>query len=606
VLLLRYSGQTDFAVGSPVANRTRTELEGLIGFFVNTLVLRANLAGNPTFRELLRRVKEATVAAFSHEEMPFERIVEDLHPEREPGRNPLFQALLALQNHPWPALAMGGLEVSVIEADTRTAKVDLGLMWQEEGDRLLGVLEYSSDLFEAASAGRIARHTVALLRAALENPDRTLWELSFLSREERRQLVAGWNEAPAEALGTEVLHHCFALQAARSPEAVAVVCDGERLSYGDLDRRANQIANHLIGLGVVPGDLVGLRLERSPRMVAAVLGVLKAGAAYVPLDPAYPAERLAFMIEDSGATAILDEEALAGIAGDASDPQAPVSAEHPAYVIYTSGSTGRPKGVVVRHGNATRLFSASDRWFGFGPEDVWTLFHSYAFDFSVWEIWGALLYGGRLVVVPYWVSRSPEAFYELLRDERVTVLNQTPSAFQQLTQVAETDLALRYVIFGGEALKPASLAPWFERHGDERPRLINMYGITETTVHVTYRPVGKADTVSAVGCPIPDLGAYLLDQALNLVPVGVPGEIFVGGAGLALGYLNRPELTAERFVPNPFGEPGSRLYRSGDLARRLPDGDLEYLGRIYHQLKIRGFRIELGEIESALARHPAV
>jgi acyl-coenzyme A synthetase/AMP-(fatty) acid ligase/acyl carrier protein len=275
-------------------------------------------------------------------------------------------------------------------------------------------------------------------------------------------------------------------------------------------------------------------------------------------------------------------------------------------VIYTSGSTGRPKGVVVRHGNVTRLFSATDCWFGFGPEDVWTLFHSYAFDFSVWEIWGALLYGGRLVVVPYWVSRSPEAFYELLRDERVTVLNQTPSAFQQLTQVAEADLALRYVIFGGEVLKPASLAPWFERHGDERPRLINMYGITETTVHVTYRPVGKADTVSAVGCPIPDLGTYLLDQALNLVPVGVPGEIFVGGAGLAPGYLNRPELTAERFVPNPFGEPGSRLYRSGDLARRLPDGDLEYLGRIDHQLKIRGFRIELGEIESALARHPAV
>ncbi|HEV2846639.1 MAG TPA: condensation domain-containing protein, partial [Thermoanaerobaculia bacterium] len=242
----------------------------------------------------------------------------------------------------------------------------------------------------------------------------------------------------------------------------------------------------------------------------------------------------------------------------------------------------------------------------FGAKDVWTLFHSYAFDFSVWEIWGALLYGGRLVVVPYWVSRSPEAFYELLRDERVTVLNQTPSAFRQLIQAEEGDLALRYVIFGGEALEPAGLAPWFERHGDERPRLINMYGITETTVHVTYRPVGKADKVSAVGRPIPDLGVYLLDPALNLVPAGVPGEIFVGGAGLALGYLNRPELTAERFVPNPFGEPGSRLYRSGDLARRLPDGDLEYLGRIDHQVKIRGFRIELGEIESALARHPAV
>ncbi len=278
-------------------------------------------------------------------------------------------------------------------------------------------------------------------------------------------------------------------------------------------------------------------------------------------------------------------------------------------MIYTSGSTGRPKGVVVRHGNVARLFSATDRWFGFGPEDVWTLFHSYAFDFSVWELWGALLYGGRLVVVPYWVSRSPEAFHELLRAERVTVLNQTPSAFRQLLWAGEgkpADLALRYVIFGGEALEPVSLAPWFERYGDERPRLINMYGITETTVHVTYREIRKEDTASAVGCPIPDLGVYLVDPSLNLVPLGVPGEILVGGAGLALGYLNRPELTAERFIPNPFGEPGSRLYRSGDLARRLPDGDLEYLGRIDHQVKIRGFRIELGEIEAAVARHPSV
>ncbi|HEV2844130.1 MAG TPA: amino acid adenylation domain-containing protein, partial [Thermoanaerobaculia bacterium] len=387
---------------------------------------------------------------------------------------------------------------------------------------------------------------------------------------------------------------------------MAVVYGGERLTYGDLDRRANQVANHLIGLGVAPGDMVGLRFERSLEMVAAVVGVLKAGAAYVPLDPAYPAERLDFMIEDSGVTVVLTEESLAGLEGDASDPGIPVSAEHPAYVIYTSGSKGRPKGVVVRHGNAARLFSATDRWFGFGAEDVWTLFHSYAFDFSVWELWGALLYGGRLVMVPYWVSRSPEAFYELVRDQRVTVLNQTPSAFRQFIWAEKGELALRYVIFGGEALEPASLAPWFERYGDERPRLINMYGITETTVHVTYREVSRRDVASAVGCPIPDLGVYLLDPALNLVPVGVPGEIFVAGAGVALGYLNRPELTAERFVPNPFGEPGSRLYRSGDLARRLPDGDLEYLGRIDHQVKIRGFRIELGEIEAALVRHPAV
>src|SRR5947199_900274 len=392
-----------------------------------------------------------------------------------------------------------------------------------------------------------------------------------------------------------------------------------------------------MSLCVLPGGRVGLCLERSVEMTVAILGVLKAGAAYVPLDPAYPQERLAFLVADSRPPVLLTQESLAELLPEAgphtrvafvdrdreriarehtSPLRIAVSAEYPAYVIYTSGSTGQPKGVVVRHGNAMRLFAATERWFGFGPEDVWTLFHSYAFDFSVWEIWGALLYGGRLVVVPYWVSRSPEAFYELLRTERVTVLNQTPSAFRQLVWAeeialggAEPDLALRCVIFGGEALEPAGLAPWFERHGDRRPRLINMYGITETTVHVTYREVVREDVgraVSAVGWPISDLGVYLLDSLLQPVPVGVPGGMHVSGAGLALGYLGRPELTAERFVPNSFGEPGSRLYKSGDLARRLPDGDLEYLGRIDHQVKIRGFRIELGEIESALLRHRAV
>ncbi len=607
VLLLRYSGQTDFAVGSPVANRARAEVEGVIGFFVNTVALRVDLSGSPTFRELLRQVREAAVEAFSHAEMPFERIVEDLHPAREVSRNPVFQAMLALQSQPWPDLAMGGLEVSALEVETRTAKLDLGLTWKENPDRLLGALEYSSDLFEAASAARLARHVVVLLRGALADPDRTVWNLSMLSPEETRQLVSAWNEAPAEALGTDVLHERFAARAARAPGTVAAVCDGERWTYAELDRRANQVANHLVRLGVAAGDLVGLRFERSLEMVAAILGVLKAGAAYVPLDPAYPEERLAFMVEDSRVRVVLTS--LDGVEGDASDPGIRVSAQHPAYVIYTSGSTGRPKGVIVRHGNVARLFSATERWLDFGAEDVWTLFHSYAFDFSVWEIWGALLYGGRLVVVPYWVSRSPEAFHELLRDERVTVLNQTPSAFQQLIRAEygqPGDLALRYVIFGGEALAPAALAPWFERHGDERPRLINMYGITETTVHVTYREVSRKDVASAVGRPIPDLGVHLADPSLNLVPPGVPGEILVGGAGLAMGYLNRPELTAERFLPNPFGEAGSRLYRSGDLARRLPDGDLEYLGRIDAQVKIRGFRVELGEIEAALTRHPAV
>jgi amino acid adenylation domain-containing protein/non-ribosomal peptide synthase protein (TIGR01720 family) len=376
--------------------------------------------------------------------------------------------------------------------------------------------------------------------------------------------------------------------------------------------------------------------DRSIEMVVGILGILKAGGAYLPLDPTYPADRLAFLLEDSAVPVLVTEEHhLGGLkAGNAKivvldrdrealarrsdeNPTTEVGPEHLAYVIYTSGSTGKPKGVLVTHNNVARLFEATHAWYGFDASDVWTLFHSYAFDFSVWELWGALLYGGRLVVVPYWVSRSPEAFHELLRRERVTVLNQTPSAFRQLIQAdlasgaPAGDMALRTVIFGGEALELQSLRPWIRRYGDARPRLINMYGITETTVHVTYRPITLADVDggagSVIGIPIPDLQVYVLDPGREPTPIGVTGEMYVGGAGVARGYLNRPELTAERFVRHPFdADPTARLYRTGDLARRLAGGDLEYLGRIDLQVKIRGFRIELGEIESVIGQHPAV
>jgi amino acid adenylation domain-containing protein len=395
-----------------------------------------------------------------------------------------------------------------------------------------------------------------------------------------------------------------------------------------LETAANRLARHLRALGVGPEARVAVLLERSIDLVVALLAVLKAGGAYVPIDPAYPAERIAFLLADSAATVLMTEGDMAGSlptspvrivridadrdrigARPAARLDGPDEPSSLAYIIYTSGSTGRPKGVQVTHANVARLFAATEQWFRFGPGDVWTFFHSVAFDFSVWEIWGALLHGGRLVVVPYEVSRSPEQFLDLLTRERVTVLNQTPSAFTQLVNVDEerggisTDL--RLVIFGGEALDPAGLASWFAHHGDERPLLVNMYGITETTVHVTYRPLREADARgerrSIIGVPIPDLSLVVMDQALGLVPIGVPGELVIGGSGLARGYLGRPELTAERFVPDPTGSgPGERLYRSGDLGRLLPDGEFEYLGRIDHQVKIRGFRIELGEIEAQL------
>ncbi|MFL6234420.1 MAG: amino acid adenylation domain-containing protein [Thermoanaerobaculia bacterium] len=628
-LLHRYSGQDDVIVGGTVAGRDRGELEPLIGFFINTLVMRSDLSGRPAFRELLARVRETALGALSHQHLPFEKLVEELAPARDLSRPPLFQVVFQLQGAGLglgsESLELPGLELSAVEAGGQSAKFDIVLNLRETAHGVMGSWSYNTDLFDRATLARMSRHFESLLAGAVADPDRRVAELPLLSEAERHQLGLEWGSAPGESLSGPCLHEIFAARAMASPEAVAASCEGSSLSYGELDRRANHLAWHLIGLGVSPGDLVGLCLERSLDTVVAILGVLKAGAAYVPLDPAYPTERLAFMLEDSRVPVLLTQQSLAEslpgtarrvfldrISGESEEaPDVKVSADHPAYVIYTSGSTGRPKGVVVRHGNVTRLFTATDPWFGFGAEDVWTLFHSYAFDFSVWEIWGALLYGGRLVVVPYWMSRSPEAFYELLVQERVTVLNQTPSAFRQLiwAERSAPDLALRYVIFGGEALEPASLAPWLERHGDQKPRLINMYGITETTVHVTWRPIGWKEargSGSVIGRAIPDLGLYVLDADSQPQPVGVPGEIHVGGAGLALGYLGRPELTAERFVPNPWGEPGSRLYRSGDLARFLANGDLEYLGRTDHQVKIRGFRIELGEIESAIAAQPAV
>ncbi|WP_331708808.1 pyoverdine non-ribosomal peptide synthetase PvdD [Pseudomonas aeruginosa] len=632
-LLYRYSGQADIRVGVPIANRNRVETERLIGFFVNTQVLKADLDGRMGFDELLAQARQRALEAQAHQDLPFEQLVEALQPERSLSHNPLFQVLFNYQSEArgnGQAFRFDELQMESVQFDSRTAQFDLTLDLTDEEQRFCAVFDYATDLFDASTVERLAGHWRNLLRGIVANPRQRLGELPLLDAPERRQTLSEWNPAQRECVVQGTLQQRFEEQARQRPQAVALILDEQRLSYGELNARANRLAHCLIARGVGADVPVGLALERSLDMLVGLLAILKAGGAYLPLDPAAPEERLAHILDDSGVRLLLTQghllerlprqagvEVLAidGLVLDGyaeSDPLPTLSADNLAYVIYTSGSTGKPKGTLLTHRNALRLFSATEAWFGFDERDVWTLFHSYAFDFSVWEIFGALLYGGRLVIVPQWVSRSPEDFYRLLCREGVTVLNQTPSAFKQLMAVAcSADMAtqqpaLRYVIFGGEALDLQSLRPWFQRFGDRQPQLVNMYGITETTVHVTYRPVSEADLegglVSPIGGTIPDLSWYILDRDLNPVPRGAVGELYIGRAGLARGYLRRPGLSATRFVPNPFpGGAGERLYRTGDLARFQVDGNIEYIGRIDHQVKVRGFRIELGEIEAALA-----
>ena len=635
VLLHRYTNQEEIVVGTPIANRNRAEIEPLIGFFVNTLVLRTDLSEDPSFSELLDRVREQALGAYAHQDLPFEVLVDELHPRREINRTPLFQVVFVMQNAPFEPLRLPHLTITLEPLENNTAKFDLTLSAREGDNGLSLSLEYNSDIFDSAAIKRMLRQYEVLLDGVAHNPALEISRVPLLSANEREALIAAVQTPVSHYPAGKTLHQLFEERAAAQPRSTAIVDGDAQLTYEELDRQANRLANRLRRLGIGPESLVSICLERSAQMVTAILGVVKAGGAYVPLDPASPPERLSFLLEDSRSPVLISTEPLLGrLAGHSAqvllldtdgDLLAAESAEKPevmttpanlAYVIYTSGSTGKPKGTLVTHYQVTRLFEATQPWFNFTDRDVWTLFHSYAFNFSVWEIWGALLYGGKLVVVPYTTSRSPAAFLELLKAEQITVLNQTPSAFRQLIDAEEdsgvtTELNLRLIIFGGEALELQSLKPWFIRHGDRCPQLVNMYGITETTVHVTYRPLAMNDLTTApgsvIGCSIPDLQVYILDQHMQPVPLGVPGEMYIGGAGVSRGYLNRPDLSAQRFVPDPFSPiAGQRLYRSGDRARSLPGGDIEYLGRLDQQVKIRGHRIELGEIEATLNQHPQV
>ncbi len=644
-LLSRLGAGDDIAVGSPIAGRTDQALDELVGFFVNTLVLRTDTSGDPSFAQLLARVRETALAAYAHQDVPFEYLVEILNPTRALARHPLCQVMLSLHNTPETGFELPGLEVSPIWVDPGVARFDLSLALRERhgahgsAEGIDGVVGYARDLFDAATIEMIAARWVRLLEAVVANPDQPISRINILTPDERHRLLAGYRTT-AHPMPVTTLPALFETQVRTTPDAVAVVFADTAVSYAQLNARANQLARLLIDRGVGPEAFVALALERSVEMVVAVLAVLKAGGAYLPIDPHSPAARVGVMLDDAhpvclltttelgsaqaGAIPIivLDDQDTRDVVGryadtDLTDTHRRTSLipAHPAYVIYTSGSTGTPKGVLIAHHNVVRLFDATRHLFDFGTDDVWTLFHSYAFDFSVWEILGSLLYGGRLIVVPHEISCSPQQLLRLLAREGVTVLNQTPSAFYQLMQADQDNprtgqsLALRTVIFGGEALEPARLGGWYQRHPDA-PALVNMYGITETTVHVTHitldRHHADAGAASVIGTCIPDLRSYLLDAGLELVPPGVVGELYVGGAGLARGYVRRAGLTAQRFVADPYGPVGQRMYRTGDLVRYNADGDLEFVGRVDDQIKIRGYRIEPGEIETALRTHPDV
>ncbi|WP_265569128.1 non-ribosomal peptide synthetase [Streptomyces hygroscopicus] len=641
LLLSRLGAGADIPIGSANAGRTDVVLDDLIGFFVNTLVMRTDVSGDPTFAELLLRVRETSLSAFAHQDVPFEKLVEELAPARSMVRQPLFQVMLTLQNHADAVLDLPGGGVAGFALGKAVSKFDLEVSAREVFDGegrpagLHGSVIVAADLFEVGSAERFAERLVRVLGAVAADPRVRMSAVEVVDEAELQSVLWAWNEAGVE-VAASTLPELFEAQAARTPDAVAVVADGERVSYAELDARANRLARLLVSRGVRAESVVGVCLERGVELVVALLAVVKAGGAYLPVDPRYPADRVAFTIGDAGVGLVLttrgltDRLARVGVVVVAVDDpvvtgelarldagvlsmgeREVVMPEHPAYVIYTSGSTGRPKGVVVTHRNVTELFAQTRGLFGFGPEDVWSWFHSFAFDFSVWELWGALLHGGRVAVVSFEVSRSPEEFLALVEREGVTMLSQTPSAFYQLIAAEEgrpeAVRSLRWVVFGGEALDPGRLAGWWERHGAGGPRLVNMYGITETTVHVTFHELAAGNGAgSVVGRGIPGLGVFVLDDRLRPVPVGVAGEVYVTGNQLARGYLARAGLSAERFVASPFGGAGGRMYRTGDRARWGAAGRLEYLGRADEQVKVRGFRIEPGEVGAVVAEHPAV
>ena len=561
--------------------------------------------------------------------MPFDKLVQELKLEKDMSRTALFDVLFQFDERRRAILNMADVKARIIDTNLGYGKYDIHLSMQATEEKLSGIVVYNQDIYDAFTIEQMMRHFEVILDAMTSDQDQRIGDVALLSKVEQHQQLVTWNSTQASYPTGKRIHQLFEEQAKKTPENTAVICGGEGLTYRELDDRANQLAHYLRKQGVASDTLVALELDRSPEMIVACLGVLKAGGAYLPMDPVYPDEQLRFILKDARISHLITTQALLRSipenplfvtlldadrdkisAQPAVAPAYNGSPKNLAYCIYTSGSTGKPKGVLLEHRNVVRLLANDKFPFAFTESDVWTMFHSYCFDFSVWEMYGALLYGGKLVIVPNQVTRDPSAFLDMLVRERVTVLNQTPSSFYHLLLKTldrpKPDLALRYVIFGGEALDPTRLTPWKKAYPDIT--LINMYGITETTVHVTFKEITHRDTheeVSNIGVPIPTTTTYVMDSNLRLLPVGVPGEVYVGGDGVARGYLGRDELTRQKFLQNPY-KPEERVYRSGDLAKLLPNGEMVYLGRIDDQVQIRGFRVELGAIQSYLLMHPAV
>ncbi|BAZ30180.1 non-ribosomal peptide synthase [Cylindrospermum sp. NIES-4074] len=629
ILLYCYTGQEDILIGSPIANRNRTEIEGLIGFFVNTLVLRTDISGNPSFRELLQRVRQVALDAYVHQDLPFERLVEELQPERHLSHSPLFQVLFNLQNERSLDLSLPDLKLQPLEADTGTAKFDLTLSIINGEREITGAFEYNTDLFKRATIQRAIAHFQNLLLGIVSNPDQHLSELPLLTPIERHQLLVEWNNTQVDYLHNKCIHQLFEEQAERTPDAIAVVFEDQTLTYQELNQKANQLAHHLQKLGVEPEVLVGIYVERSLDLVIGLLAILKAGGAYLPLDPRYPQERLTFMLEDSQTPILLSQQHLVEslpackaqiICLDSKwelishesieNPVCNLTPNQLAYVIYTSGSTGRPKGAMIEHQGLVNYLNWCIQAYAVADGCGSPVNSSIGFDATITSLFSPLLVGQKVVLLEE--EQEIEALSKALSSQsRFSLVKITPAHLEILQQLLPSNQKAgqtKALIIGGEALLGKNLSFW--RNYAPDTRLINEYGPTETVVGCCIYEVSEQTSLSGIipiGRPIANTQLYILNQYLKPVPIGVIGELYIGGAGVARGYLNRPELTAEKFIANPFSNiSGDRLYKTGDLVRYLPNGDIEYIGRIDNQVKLRGFRIELGEIESVLSQHPDV